>query len=101
VKQGPKLHFCVDSRADISLVKSYKLLEAAEFEPKDRVRVKSLEGSVIETHGSIEARIRARGIDIPFLLQLVSQQVDRKGDENLGRDFLKLTFKRRNVICFI
>jgi len=39
VSQGCKLHFLVDSRADISLVKSYKLLGTAEFEPKDRVRI--------------------------------------------------------------
>jgi hypothetical protein len=54
VSQGHKLHFLVDSRADISLLQSYKLLGTAKFEPKDRVRVKSVEGSVIETHGSIE-----------------------------------------------
>jgi hypothetical protein len=33
------------------------LLGTAEFEPKDRVDVKSVEGSVIETHGSIETLI--------------------------------------------
>ena len=49
VSQGRKLHFLVDSGADISLVKSYKLLGTAEFKPKDRVCVKSVEGSVIET----------------------------------------------------
>ena len=49
MSQGRKLHFLVDSGADISLVKSYKLLGTAEFKPKDRVCVKSVEGSVIET----------------------------------------------------
>ena len=47
----------VDSGADISLVKSEKLLGTAEFEPVDRVRVKSVEGSMIETRGSLETRI--------------------------------------------
>ena len=89
VSQGRKLHFLVDSGADISLVKSYKLLGTAEFEPKDRVRVKSVEGYVIETHGSIETGIREKGIDIPFQFQLVSKQVDLKGDGILGRDFLE------------
>ena len=42
VSQGHKLYFLVDSGADISLVKSYKLLETAEFEPKDRVCVRSV-----------------------------------------------------------
>jgi len=89
VSQGCKLHFLVDSGADISLVQSYKLLGTAEFEPKDSVRVKSVEESVIETHGSIETRLREGGIDIPFYLHLVSKQVDLEGDGILGRDFFK------------
>jgi hypothetical protein len=64
-KQGYKLHFLVDSGTDISLVESYKLLGTDEFEPKDRVRIKCREGSIIETHGSIETWIREGGIDIP------------------------------------
>ena len=59
----------------------------AEFEPKDRVRV---EGSVIETHGSIETWIREGRIDIPFRFQLVSKQVDLKGDGILESNFFKL-----------
>jgi len=47
VSQGRKLHFLVDSGVHISLIKSYKLLGTAEYEPKDRVRVKSVEGSVM------------------------------------------------------
>jgi hypothetical protein len=72
-------------------------LGTAEFEPKDRVRVKSVEGSVIETSGSMETRIRERETDIPFRLQSVSQQVDQKGDGILGRDILKLIQAR---ICY-
>jgi hypothetical protein len=88
VSQGHKLYFLVDSGADISLDKRYKFFGTAEFEPKDRVRIKNIEGSVIETHGSTETRIQDGGIDIPFRFQLVSQQVDLKGDGILGRDFL-------------
>ena len=36
VSQGHRLYFLVDSGTDISLVKSYKLLGTAEFEPKGR-----------------------------------------------------------------
>jgi hypothetical protein len=86
VSQGHKLYFLVESGADISLVKSYKLLGIAEFEPKDRVRIKNV-GSAIETHGSIETRIREGKIYIPFRFLLVSKQVDLKGDGILGRDF--------------
>jgi hypothetical protein len=91
VSQENKLYFLVDSVADIGLVKSYKLLGTAEFEPKDRVRVKSVEGSVIETCESIETRIWERETDIPFRLELVSQQVDLEGDGILGRVIFKLT----------
>jgi hypothetical protein len=80
----------VDSGADISLVKSEKLLGTAEFEPRDRVRVKCIDGSILETHGSIETRIRADGLDMPYSFQFVSQQVDLKGGVILGRDFLKV-----------
>jgi len=112
MSQEHKLHFLVDSGPDIRLVKSYKLLRTAEFEPKDRVRVKSIDGSVIETHGSIETRIREGGIDIPFHFQLVSKQVDLKGDGILGRNFLKsmqaricykelsLTFRHAGCVMF-
>ena len=48
VGNGEKLHLQVDSGADISLLKSRRLLGTAEFEPRDRVRVKSVEGSVWE-----------------------------------------------------
>jgi hypothetical protein len=54
------------------------------------------------THGSVETRIREGGIDIPFRFQLVSKQVDLKGDGILGRNFLKLmqtriSYKERSL----
>jgi hypothetical protein len=54
------------------------------------VRVKSVDGSILETHGSIETQVRTDGLEIPYSFQLVSQQVDLKGDGILGRDFLKV-----------
>jgi len=89
VGNGEKLQLLVDSGADISLLKSRRLLGTAEFEPKDRVRVKSIEGSVIEIHGSIETKILEGSLQIPFHFQLVTKQVDLLGDGILGRDFLK------------
>jgi hypothetical protein len=65
VCKGDKLYFFMDSGADISLVKSINLLEIAEFEPRERVRVKIVDGSILETNGSIETRIRADGLEIP------------------------------------
>lgn len=72
VGNGEKMHLLVDSGADISLLKSRRLLVTAEFEPRDRVRVNSVEGSVIETHRSIETKILEGSIQIPFCFQLVS-----------------------------
>jgi len=87
----------VDSGADISFIKSEKLLSTAEFEPKDRVRVKSVEGSMIETHGSLETQILEGEMSMPYRLQLVSKQVDLRGDGILGRDFLQAMRAR---ICY-
>jgi len=87
----------VDSGADISLVKSEKLLGTAEFEPRDRVHVKSIEGSMVETHGSLGTQVLEGEMSIPCRLQLVSKQVDLKGDGILGHDFLKAMQAR---ICY-
>jgi len=87
----------VDSGADISLVKSEKLLGTAEFEPRDRVRVKRVEGSMIETHSSLDTQVLEGEMSIPYRLQLVSKQVDLKGDGILRRDFLKAM---RDRICY-
>jgi len=59
--------------------------------------VKSVESSVIETHGSIETKILEGSLQIPFCFQLVSKQVDLLGDGILGRDFLK---QMQAKICY-
>ena len=84
-----KFHLLVDSRADISLLKSRRLLGTAEFEPRDRVRVKTVESSAIETQWSIETNILEGSLQIPASFQLVSKQVDLSGDGILGLEFLK------------
>jgi hypothetical protein len=94
---GEKVHLLVDSGADISLLNSKRLLGTTEFEPRDRVRVKSVEGSIIETRGSIEIKILKGPVHIPFCFQLVSKQVDLLGDRFLGRDFLK---QMQAKICY-
>ena len=97
VSQGLMLHSLVDSLADIGLVKGYKLLGTAEFEPKDRVHAKNVGGSVIETPSNIETWIWEGGIDIPFPFLLVRKKVDLKGCGILGCDFLKL---KQELICY-
>ena len=97
VGNGEKLHLLVDSGADISLLKSRRLLGTADFKPRDRVRVKSVEGSIIETHGSTETKILEGSLQILFRFQLVSKRVDLLGDGILGRDFLK---QMQAQICY-
>lgn len=102
MNNGNKLYLPVDSEADISLLKAQKLSGTAEFEPTEKIRIKSVEGSVIETHGSIEAKIQEGDVEIPFQFQLVNQQVDLKGDGILGRDFLtqvqaQICYKTRSL----
>jgi glycine cleavage system H lipoate-binding protein len=64
-------------------------LGTAVFGPKDKIRIRSVEKSVIEIYSSIEARILERNVEIPFRFQLVNKQVDLLGDGILGRDFLE------------
>ena len=71
VSGGRALYFLVDSGADISLVKSEKLLSTVEFEHRKRVRIRSVEGSVVETHGSVEAHRLEVELSAPIKLQLV------------------------------
>jgi hypothetical protein len=68
----------------ICLLKSKKLLGTTEFEPSGKVGVKSVEGSIVENHGSIETKILEGYLQIPFHFQLVSKQVDLLGDGILG-----------------
>ena len=48
IDKGNKLYFLVDSGADISLIKSEKLLGTATFEPRDRPRVKSVNRALLK-----------------------------------------------------
>jgi hypothetical protein len=89
VSKEDKLNFLVDSGADVSLAKSQKLIGTVEFVPRDRVRVKGVDGSILETHGSNETWIRAAGLENAYSFQLVSHQIDLRGDEILGRDFFE------------
>lgn len=73
------------------------MMGTAVFGPKDKMRIRSVDGSVIEIYGSTEARILERNVEIPFRFQLVNKQVDLLGDGILGRDFLERMQAR---ICY-
>ena len=93
-----ELFLLVDIGAEISLLKNRRFLGTTMFEPEDRVRVKSVEGSIIERHASVETNILEGPLQIPFLFQLVSKQDDLLGDGILGRDFLK---QMQAQICYL
>jgi len=96
VGNGEKLHL-VDNGADIRLLKGRRFLGTAEFEARDRVRVKSVEGSITETHGAYKTKILVGSLQIPFGFELVSRQVDLLGDGILRHIFLK---QMQAQICY-
>jgi hypothetical protein len=51
--------------------------------------VKSVDGSIIETFGTLQTIVNVDSLKIPFTFQLVSKQVDIPCDRKLGRDFLE------------
>jgi hypothetical protein len=53
--------------------------------------VRSIEGSVTETHGSIETKIMEGSLQIPSSFQLVNKQFNLHEDGILGQHFLKQT----------
>jgi hypothetical protein len=92
-----RLRFLLDTGAEVSLIKSPKLICTTEFDPSDRVRVKCVDGSIVETHGTIDTCVREGKKKIHFKFQLVNKQVDLAYDGIIGRDFLRNAKAR---ICF-
>jgi hypothetical protein len=86
-----RLYLLLDGGADVSLPKSKKLIRMVTFKPRDKVKIKSADGSVTETHGATETRIREGYIEVPFTFQLVSQQNPRMGfpSKEAGQDMLR------------
>jgi hypothetical protein len=87
----------IDTGADISLLKGNKLIGTTEYNPEKKVKVKCVEGSPMETHCVVEARIELSNSSILHEFQLVNKQVAILCDGMLGRDFLQNT--RANV-CY-
>jgi len=55
-----ELLFLIDTGADISLLKEDNLIWTTEYDPKRKVKVKCVDGSPMETHGVLEARIELK-----------------------------------------
>jgi hypothetical protein len=83
-----KLQFLVYTGADISLIKSTKLPTEVKFDPDRSMKVKCLDGSVVQTYGVIEAEVQEGNFRVSFPFHLVNKQVDLVYDGILGKDFL-------------
>jgi hypothetical protein len=97
ISKEDELYFLVDTGADVSIISSKKLIGTTEFEPRQKVRLKSFDGSIVETHGLVSANIQEGKAKIPFKFQLVNKQVDLEGDGIIGKDFLQ---KMKAQICY-
>ena len=85
---GETLLIFVDTVTDISLVKPDYLDKTNQYDPKGRVQVKSVSGSVIQSLGAVRAIMYEGSVSIPFTFQLVDKRIDLPCDGILGRDFL-------------
>jgi predicted aspartyl protease len=97
IGRDEELYFLLDTGADVSIIKSEKLIGSTEFEPREKIKLKSVDGSIVETHGSVTAKIIEGNTTIPFTFQLVDKQVDINGDGIIGRDLLQ---KMQARICY-
>jgi hypothetical protein len=87
----------LDTGAEVSVIKSQKLIGDTRFDPRQKVKLKSVDGAVVETYGQIEAKITEGNLKIPIRFQLVNRQLDIEEDGILGRDFLLET---KAQICY-
>jgi hypothetical protein len=97
ISKENELFFLLNTGADVSVINSKKLISTTEFEPQQKVRLKCVDGSIVETHGLVKAQVLEGNMSIPMELQLVSKQVDLEGDGILGKDFLQ---QMKAQICY-
>lgn len=80
------------------------MISTTEFDPSERVRVKCVDGSIIETHGTVNVCLSEKERKVQFKFQLVNKQVDLAYDGIIGRDFLRQAEARicfqRNIVIF-
>ena len=59
VSNGRELALLVDTGADISLLKPGNLYKTRRYVPDGKVRVRSVDGSIIETLGTVQTDVKA------------------------------------------
>lgn len=78
----------IDTGADISLLKPDNLDKTKQYDPKGRVQVKSVSGTIVQSLGAVRSTMYEGSVNIPFTFQLVDKRIDLPCDGILGRDFL-------------
>jgi hypothetical protein len=97
ISEEKGLLLLLDTEAEVSVVKSQKLIGSTRFDPQQKIKLKSVDGLVVETYGLVEAKVKEGSRRIPISLQFVHKQLDIEGDGILGKDFLLRT---RAQICY-
>ena len=62
----------MDTGADGSILKCNKVKGTLEFEPANSVKIRGVNGGIMQTQGTIDVQIKEGGIDTPFTFQLVT-----------------------------
>lgn len=62
----------MDTGANASILKCNKIKGTLEFEPANSVKIKGVNGGIMQIQGTIDVQIKEGGIDIPFTFQLVT-----------------------------
>jgi hypothetical protein len=75
ISEEKGLLFLKDTGADLSLVKEKKLIGSTRYDPRKKVKVESVEGSEIETFGTVEAKVQVGDNYVPFEFHLVNIQI--------------------------
>jgi hypothetical protein len=91
INKEDELLFLTHTSADISLLTENKLVGTTECDPEKKMKVKCVDGSPMETHGVLEARIEFSNSSIVHDFQFMNKQEDIPCDSILGLDFLQRT----------
>ena len=78
--------FLIDTGADISILKGAKLIGTTEYDPDRKVTVKCVDGSPMETHGVLEARIELQNRSTMHNFQLVNNP-RKKWKDKLHKEY--------------
>ena len=89
ISNGRELSLLVDTGADVSLIKTGNLDKNRKFDRDGRVKVKSVDGSIIENFGTVKTVVHVGLLKISFTFQLVNKKDDIPCGGILGRDFLE------------